>query len=504
MQVDLLVLSSFRFLGLAILIAPLYVWVLHPNSRTPSVRSWSLGHVALGFGLILISMRQVAPFWLTYYAAHMVLGVGFTGIVWGLAHELGGGWTRPLKWASALIAGIYVLGGVFHVALDTGVSARLLHNLVGQVGLGILVAGSQITLYLRRKTTGTLLLAGAGLTILISVTGYAIATLQGDPYTPFGTQSPGFFGWLLAALMGGVGFAALQMERVMGGFAGTRIGNTGDTSNSGSANGDFTLDVLSELARERQTLLAQLERAARLTETGMFSASLAHELGQPLQSIAAKAHLAAAEVCSRFGGSQAPEDRALVGLVDDIVAQSSRASQIIRGLRALYAENISNRVELNPLVLAREAASLVHNAPGRTSMTVEARATTDDPLALMVSGDRIQLQLVFYNVFANAARALNGRSDPKVQVDARPDGDDVVLTFRDNGPGLPDDLLGDVQVFRPARGESGGMGVGLLLCRTIVERHGGALLAENAPEGGAQITVRLPKIQREASSTSAH
>lgn len=310
---------------------------------------------------------------------------------------------------------------------------------------------------------------------------------------PWGAQSFGFMGGLIAVLAANIGFAALQVERILGGLGRNGNGSNGELGERGDL-AVVSIVTLGGIAQERQRMLAELERASRLTETGMFSASLAHELGQPLQSIAAKSYLVAAEVRKRVIGGDRPEDENLLGLAEDVVHQASRASEIIRGLRALYTEDPSDRSQVDTVALLKEAACLSSDRPGGTRPTVDLVPNESVDATLHVIADRIQLQLVFYNVFANATDALAEVPNPTVQVRVTRDRDQIVVVFHDNGPGLPDELLGDTRVFRPSQKSSGGMGVGLLLCRTIVERHGGALIAENAPEGGALITVRLPAI----------
>ncbi|MDZ5645774.1 HAMP domain-containing sensor histidine kinase [Nitrospirillum sp. BR 11828] len=111
----------------------------------------------------------------------------------------------------------------------------------------------------------------------------------------------------------------------------------------------------------------------------------------------------------------------------------------------------------------------------------------------VVEGDRVQLQQVVFNILLNAQQAL-AQSDVEeraITVTLRADGDWAVATIDDNGPGIPS---GDVErVFESFRStKSYGMGIGLSVCRSIVQRHGGQLSASNLPGGGARFQIRLP------------
>ena len=106
--------------------------------------------------------------------------------------------------------------------------------------------------------------------------------------------------------------------------------------------------------------------------------------------------------------------------------------------------------------------------------------------------DRTQMEQVLLNLIRNAAEALCSRADGCISVGCATDHEGVWITVADNGPGLGPDMAG--RLFQPfVSSKPHGMGIGLAICRTIVEGHGGMLSAASVPEEGATFTVRLPK-----------
>jgi signal transduction histidine kinase len=225
--------------------------------------------------------------------------------------------------------------------------------------------------------------------------------------------------------------------------------------------------------------LAELAHMARLKTADV----LAHELSQPLASVRLQADVAAEHL--RLGGVAGA-----VEAVQEIVGQSARAGTILRGLRdwVRKAEPRMAAVDINGLVA--EAARLMEFPARRAGAAIRLHPGEDLP---SVFGDRVQLGQVLVNLLQNSIEALpaDGAGARLVEIETRAAGDGrVVVSVRDTGTGLPPG--NPDRVFdRFFTTKSGGMGLGLAICRSIVGAHGGSIRAEPAPQGGTVVSFTL-------------
>jgi C4-dicarboxylate-specific signal transduction histidine kinase len=240
--------------------------------------------------------------------------------------------------------------------------------------------------------------------------------------------------------------------------------------------------------------MAQLAHLNRQTTAGELSASIAHELNQPLGAI-----LSNAETAELMLDSPTRNDEEIKTILADIKRADQRATDVIMRLRRLFSKSgvEAQDVALNETVgevigiLAAQAAA--HNVTLKTSLI---------PQPLIVKGDRVQPEQVILNLVANAIDALAeaGTDNRGVKVRIRLlDEDTAELSVSDNGPGVRPDIL--KQIFEPFfTTKDGGMGMGLAIARTIVEAHGGRLSAENRANGGAIFRLTLP-VQQDRGQT---
>ncbi|OWU73698.1 hypothetical protein ATO3_12085 [Marinibacterium profundimaris] len=236
-----------------------------------------------------------------------------------------------------------------------------------------------------------------------------------------------------------------------------------------------------EMTRQR----LEMAHLARVAQLGELSGALAHELNQPLTSI-----LANAEAGSRLIARAAPDLDEISEIFGDIAAEDRRAAAIITDLRRLMSkgDSIFEPLELNTVIRATLALAATEIA--RRDLRVDLQLSRD-PIA--INGNRGQLQQVVLNLLINAAEAMSefreGRARVILSTGARDDGM-VGLVLRDFGPGLD----AGVDPFRPfATTKSSGMGLGLPICRTIAEAHGGRLTLEPAEGGGTRAIFALPR-----------
>ncbi|MBC7780844.1 MAG: GAF domain-containing protein [Proteobacteria bacterium] len=230
---------------------------------------------------------------------------------------------------------------------------------------------------------------------------------------------------------------------------------------------------------------AALTHMTRVSVLGQLSASIAHQLNQPLTAI-----LTNAETAQRMLARDPVDMTELRDICDDIVSENHRAAEVIVRLRALFKRNELRvqRVGLNELI--RETIDLL-----RTELVLQqVKLTTALAPALPdVNGDRVQLQQVLLNLIVNAAEALNANVGKQrllcVHTEATDAGARVCVI--DNGPGIDEGKL--KHVFDPFWStKPGGMGIGLAICRSILVAHGGGLTAANNVGGGASFCAMLP------------
>lgn len=234
----------------------------------------------------------------------------------------------------------------------------------------------------------------------------------------------------------------------------------------------------------------ELLHMARFTALGEMASTLAHEINQPLTAITN--YLKG----SRRLLEKSKDDNAVMlgEAVEKAAEQALRAGDVIRRLRDFVARGESERQVERLRALIEDASSLALVG----AREADVRVTYDlDPGAELVLTDRIQIQQVLLNLMRNAVEAMQGqpRRELRIVTVARHDGMTEVSVI-DTGPGLPPEV--SAQLFQPfVTTKKQGMGVGLSICRTIVESHGGHIWAESAAGGGTAFRFTLRAVERE-------
>lgn len=228
---------------------------------------------------------------------------------------------------------------------------------------------------------------------------------------------------------------------------------------------------------------ATLAHAARVSSLGELTASIAHEVNQPLAAIAANGEAALLRL-----DQPSPELDKLRGLTEDMIADARRASEVVAHIRSMASPQPGQYRPVSLNAVVSEALTLV--GPQLEKCGTVAILDLKPGLAETL-GDPVQLQQVVVNLILNAVHALEGIVDPRLCIRTRRDGRGIQLAIEDNGVGIPANSI-DKLFNSFFTTKSDGMGIGLAICRTIVEAHGGEISAENMPEGGARFTVGLP------------
>lgn len=232
-------------------------------------------------------------------------------------------------------------------------------------------------------------------------------------------------------------------------------------------------------AREQRQQLAHLSRAAVL---GELSGAFAHELTQPLTSILGNAE-AALQILEREEGI--PAD--VMEMLRDIIRDDVRAAEVIQRLRSMLSRGEIQRqpTDLNQVI--RDVLTLAHSDLITRNVSV---AMNLSPHAVLVLADAVQLQQVVLNLVVNACEAMSDSpmSERRLSIATRSidEGRAVECVVCDRGGGIPSDQL--ERIFQPfVTTKKHGLGLGLGICRSIIEAHGGRLWAANAPAGGAEL-----------------
>ena len=237
-------------------------------------------------------------------------------------------------------------------------------------------------------------------------------------------------------------------------------------------------------AQRVQDLQGELLRASRLSAMGQLTAAIAHELNQPLSAILNYIN-AARRVLSQVKDAQA--DR-ISDLMDKAVAQTARAGQIIRQLRDFVEKRETARIPANINLVIEEAISLAAVASGDPNTKV---LTAFEPNLPPVLIDKVQIQQVIVNLVRNSIEAMQAVGIREVKITSGLSTEGVVVTVADSGPGLPPEVAS--RLFHPfVSTKENGMGIGLSICRSIVEAHGGRIWAGSSNQGGAVFHVLLP------------
>jgi len=231
--------------------------------------------------------------------------------------------------------------------------------------------------------------------------------------------------------------------------------------------------------------LAHLSRVAML---GELSGALAHEINQPLSAI-----LANAQAAQRLLRMDPPELTEIGDILADIVTDDRRAGDVIQRLRTwLRKEHVEHvAVGVNDLVL--DTLHLIRSDLLHRGIDVQLELSGDLP---RVAGDRIQLQQVLLNLIMNACDAMDAVPFPHVlRVSTTETGIGARVDVVDRGPGIASTIF--ATMFDPFEStKSSGLGMGLAVCRSIVDAHEGRIWADNLPGGGARLSFELPEMPR--------
>jgi C4-dicarboxylate-specific signal transduction histidine kinase len=227
----------------------------------------------------------------------------------------------------------------------------------------------------------------------------------------------------------------------------------------------------------------KLSGASKVATVAELSASIAHELNQPLMAV-----LGNAQAARRWLAANPPNVTETTSAIDRILRDIRSADEAMQHIRALFKSEPFEKSDESVRDILRESLRFIHEDPNKREVLID-WAIEDSLPPICV--DRIQTQQVFINLILNAIEATDGSANAaRILLRAFvTQEDEVIVQVIDNGTGLKDtEKIFDAFMTTKEKG----MGIGLAVSKTIVEAHGGRLWAENNPDGGATFNVAMP------------
>jgi C4-dicarboxylate-specific signal transduction histidine kinase len=250
--------------------------------------------------------------------------------------------------------------------------------------------------------------------------------------------------------------------------------------------------LLAEMAERKRaeeayySAQAELERVTRISAMGALAASISHEVNQPLAAVVTNA-----DACMMWLSAEQPNLEEARAAVDSIAREGTRASDVVRRIRAMFTKSAPEREPLEIDAMLREAMALMEPQAARHGIAIQAELTASHRRIL---ADRVQLQQVVVNLILNAIEAMRDITERPRRIVVRSEmqsEDDVLVAVRDYGIGI--DPKNQRRLFDPFfTTKPQGMGVGLSISRSIVEAHGGRLWANANSDWGATFQFTIP------------
>ena len=241
---------------------------------------------------------------------------------------------------------------------------------------------------------------------------------------------------------------------------------------------------ITALLKEKERLIYGLLKANKTAATGALSASIAHELNQPLGASNLNIQFLKMKLENGVINPELGKE-----ILDSLEADNQRAASIVKSLRSIFIEGDSNTEEVRMGDLISKVLDIV--TPELKSKNIQIQLRVDDRLAIKVKP--AEVEQVILNLLNNATQVLanSGTLQRRITVEVTQSGKMVRLSISDNGEGVPSEFRPQLFELLSTTKQSG-MGLGLWLCKHIITRYGGSIYYEDAPGGGAAFIFELP------------
>jgi C4-dicarboxylate-specific signal transduction histidine kinase len=258
-----------------------------------------------------------------------------------------------------------------------------------------------------------------------------------------------------------------------------------ETITAEKARADYENQQFRTLSARQEKLIADLGRLNKAATAGVLTASIAHELNQPLQSAVLNHDMLEQE----FAAPQ-PDRQAVAELLKEQTQNLHRMAAIVQTMRGVFSESGAKPQVLALHKLVEDLSPLIAPQARKHGIEIRYQHEPDSQVSVKAS----EVQQVILNLLGNAFDALIERhvAQPLVQVSVKQEGEQVVCTVEDNGPGIDEAHYDEVfKILKTTK--SAGMGLGLWLARYITERNHGSIAVDRSPLGGARLSVYFPK-----------
>ncbi len=245
------------------------------------------------------------------------------------------------------------------------------------------------------------------------------------------------------------------------------------------------IDKKESALRQLKQTQDELIQASKLALIGNLSASINHELNQPLTALTGYTQ-------STLSILAAEKPDLVRSNLEEIAALTSHMKNIVGQFKTFTRKSSGRPMPMYPLEALNAALRIMKN-PFSVAAIEYQLSFPEDPLVVM--GELVRLEQVFVNIFTNAMHAMNQTREKRLNIIGQRLQDTVVIEIQDSGPGIPGDDID--QIFRPfftTKDESHGLGLGLSISRGIIDSMQGTLTAHNHPDGGAVFCIKLPAI----------
>jgi len=464
--------TAFFIVGLLYLLLPALTWLTLLRQRALAIDLWCGGGLLVGVATILISRYGLVPGWVTLQLSSLLLLASHFFRIQSLRLDLGRPW--PTRQMVLAVAGLFLV----FLWLDAGLQQpvwRAQYN--SALGAGLLFYLATLAWRIGHQEQSQNARWIAIIYTLVSLAFVIrVFTLTGSNGTTVVTHGMGSqliaLTALLAAVIGHFGYVGLALDRAM----------------------RREVKAAKDQARneERYHLGRQIAQLDRQRSLGELSASLGHELNQPLTAILTNTQVAKRGLeAGRFDNPQVLE------FLDKIAHNTQRASQIIERIRNFIRPSEERHEAVNLGHVVSEVLELVADEARSRQVAIQVSAQMP---SVMVCGDPIALSQIVLNAVRNAMEALASAPVRQITVSCHSADGQVLLRIGDTGPGFTPEAL--AQAGAPFfTTKATGLGLGLTISRAIAQHHGGCLALSNAALGvGAVVELTLPALTGTASA----
>lgn len=457
--------SIFFFFGVLSLVYGVSFSFYPSQKDRQAIAHWSQGSFIWGCSILLTIFRKELPLLLSYYAANALAFLAYVELNRALKALIGADFYRaPKRWLDVLMLLAY-MGTLYSIGFWTpdGISALAKTGFVSALVFLVSLLGATYCFQIARvhhlamaRYFGYFHLIFAGLWLMRVSSAIAFQTPSAFDPSHLNTAI-----WMSMFIMAVIKYIVFPM----------------------------LLQQKAENDRQAQ-LRNSLVRANKTIASGALSASIAHELNQPLASIRLNGQLLRHTLLNQV----TPREE-VKAIIDDILSENARAAKIISSLRAIFSHNASEQHEIYLTPLIQKTVALLSKEIHKHKILVEMQL--DDKLQLTIPED--ELHQVLINLLLNSIQALQAPSVTKrtIVISSKRLGPQAQICISDTGTGITPEFEPNLFEILSTSKDSG-MGVGLWLCKYIVERHGGGIAYTSVHGGGASFTITLPLVAGDA------